>query len=803
MSRHPSKAGPDSGGLAELRCVGRSAPRVDAREKTTGAAAFLDDLPFAGLLHAAIHRSTRPHALIQDLHTQDARALPGVVDVLCAEQLPFRIGECLRDHAVLAGGKVRYVGEPVAVVVALDALAARRGAELVRPRYHDLPAVFDVDEAMAPGAPLVHPDLASYRVLPSYHPSPGTNVFHSYRASRGDPDAIFRRSDSSRAVFVHRGTYDLPHIAHAQLEPHGAVALWTGPRDLTTWCCAQSPHLVRKVLAEMFQIPMTRVRVVVPYIGGGFGGKSDTTVEPLAAAVARAMPGRPVKLLLSREEMFFGTLLGRGCRARLETAHDPRGRLLAARALLAFACGACGDYGINVVEGAGHVALGPYRVPHFKVESRAVYTNTPFIGAFRGYGHPEVHWAMERHLDHVAQRMGLDPTELRRINLLAPGDEHVTGQLVEPEHGDLSACLDAASSQLSQPGLPPPEPGWRRGSALCPMMKAPVMATNASSAASLRMNGDGTVDLSVGGTEMGQGSATALTQLASQALGMPLEKIRCTPGVDTAHSPYEWQSVGSTTTWKVGQAIRAAASQLLQALKTNAALRLSVPPDQVGWDGSTLWDLRDPSRRLEPAEVALNALFQDGSALGGPVAGWGTFTPSGLNHPDANGQGRLAAEWTFGCQGAVIDVDLATGRIRVLRLVTALDVGRVVNPRLARGQVVGAMVQGLGAATMERVIYDSQGRIRNAGLSDYKIPTPKDLADVDLRVVFLETPFPDGPFGARCLAEHGLVSVPPAIANALRQATGLHMDSLPITADSVLCAMLKHGPQPDRHTTNP
>jgi len=765
--------------------VGRSISRHDADEKVTGQARFVDDLPFQGLLHTAVVRSPHAHARILSLDAAEARGVEGVWTVVTAEHTPSLIGECIRDHAVLAPGKVRFAGEPVAVVVAGDALAAARGAEAVRVEYDPLPAVLDVDDAQAPDAPLIHEDLAQYRIAPSFHPRPGTNVYHGYTASRGNPDWVL-----SKAPHLVEGTYEFPHISHVQLEPHAAVAQWRSPRELTVWCSAQSPHLVRHVLAGMFDLPLTAVQVIVPYIGGGFGGKSDTTIEPLAAVAARQVVGRPVRLALSREEMFVGSVLGRGCRARVRSAHDSQGQILGEIVELSFSCGAYGEYGINVVEGAGHVALGPYHVPAFRIESRAVYTNTPFTGAFRGYGHPEVHWAMERHLDRVADRLGLDRTEIRRRNLLRPGDRHATGQVVEAVHGDLAGCLEVVADRVADADLEPSSPGRVRGAALCPLMKAPVMATNASSAALLQLNTDGSVDLAVSGTEMGQGSWTALTQIAADALRIDPDAIRMARAVDTSISPYEWQTVGSTTTWKVGQAIRAAAEDLLGRLRRNAGLRLGIPAEDLHYDGRSLWDPKAPERRVAVTEVALNALHPDGTAEGGPAAGFGTFTPHGITYPDPEtGQGNLAGEWTFGCHGAVVEVDLHTGELWVLRLITAMDVGKVVNPILARGQVVGAMVQGLGAATLEQIVYGADGRLRNAGLTDYKIPTPEDLDGTELEVIFLENPFPDGPFGARCLGEHGLVSVAPAIANAVRHAAGVHIDRLPLTADAVLAGL--------------
>ncbi len=790
MSSRQAELPPDDR-APEVPAVGRSVPRQDGEEKVTGQARFLDDLPFNGLLHAAIHRSSRPHARVLRVDSRDASAIDGVWEVVTGADADHRIGGVIRDHQVLARDRVRFVGEPVAVVLANDHRTARHGADAVRVLYEDLPAAVTVEQALAPDAPLIHEDLADYEVLPGYHPRPGSNVYHRYRTERGDVDGAL-----AGAAHVIEGEYTLPHIAHVQLEAHGAVALWRSPREITIWATSQSPHLVREVIAGMYDLPLNAVQVIVPYLGGGFGGKSDTTVEPLAAAAARRVIGRPVKLVLDREEMFAGSVLGRGCRARIRTGHDGDGRLLASDVELAFSCGAYGEYGINVVEGAGHVATGPYRPRSLRIRSLAVYTNTPFIGAFRGYGHPEVHWAMERHMDRVADRLDRDPADLRRLNLLRPGDHHPTGQRVETEHGDLRGCFEVVGRRLAEADLTPSAPGRLRGRAFSPLMKAPVMATNASSAAMLKLNRDGSVDLAVSGTEMGQGAWTALAQIAADALGMPVDRVHTARVIDTSTSPYEWQTVGSTTTWKVGQAIRAAAAELLERLLRNASLYLGHPAEDLERDVDAIWVRGAPERRIAVTDVALNAVHPDGRAEGGPAAGYGTFTPHGLTRPNDLGKGQLAAEWTFGCHGAVVEVDPGTGDVEVLQLVTALDVGKVVNPTLARGQVLGAVAQGIGAALMEQIVYGEDGQIRNPGLTDYKIPTPEDLAGTDLEVIFLTTPFADGPFGARCIGEHGLVSVAPAIANAVRDATGCHVDHLPLDAASVLASV--RGDRPDR-----
>ncbi|MFC1683579.1 xanthine dehydrogenase family protein molybdopterin-binding subunit, partial [Candidatus Zixiibacteriota bacterium] len=558
---------------------------------------------------------------------------------------------------------------------------------------------------------------------------------------------------------------------------------------LKVWASAQSPFFVRHSLAATFGLPHAQVKVVSPYIGGGFGGKSDVTIEPLVAFAARAVVGHPVRLVLTREEMFSGTVLGRGCWSRIKTGVRQDGTILAEEIELAFAGGAYGDYCINIVEGAGHNATGPYQIPHLKVDSYGIYTNTPPVGAYRGYGHPEAHWMADRQMEIIAGKLQLDPVELRLLNILRPGSVNAFGQKIEVSHGRLEECIKRVAGELrgkKGKGKGGRSPHRVRGIGIAPFMKSPVMATNAASCATIKFSEDGTVNVLVGCTEMGQGSFTAMSQLAAEALKVPLEKVSLSRTIDTDVNPYEWQTVASSTTWKVGNAIAAAARHAIEQIKEIAAQAWGVGIEEVEHGPERVFWRQDKSRSLSLSEV-MSYVLPDGQAVGGPVMGYGRFVPQGLTYADPQtGQGNLAAEWTFGCQGADLEIDLRTGQIEVLRLITAIDAGRIVNPVLARGQVVGAMVTGMGAALSEKLIYSPQGRIRNDSLTDYKVPAPLEMQKTDFMVIFLETPLPESDFGARPLAEHGTVSVAPAIANAVGQAAGVQFFSLPMTAERVV-----------------
>ena len=789
--------------MSEPRAMGESLTRVDAVEKATGAARYVADLRLPNMLHLKVLRSPHGHARILSLETGPAEQMPGVT-VVTGQEETVLLGSCIYDQPPMASDRVRYAGEPVAAVVAATAEAARAAVERIEVAYDPLPALLDPRQAMADDAPLIHQDLENYRHAASFHPQPGTNIFHHYRLRRGSVEEGFRQADR-----VVENRFVFPHISHAQLEPHGAIALWEGTDRLKVWSSAQSPFFVRRSLAEAFGLSHADVRVVVPYLGGGFGGKSDVTVEPLTAWAARRVPGRPVRLVLTREEMFSGTVLGRGCWMRIRTGVMENGTLTAQQIEMIFGAGAYGDYCINIVEGAGHNATGPYRIDHVRVDAYGVYTNTPPVGAYRGYGHPEAHWMVERQMDLIARELDMDPVALRRRNILRPGVINAFGQEMDDSCARFGECIDAVARELESglasarkrfPGKgasargataqrsPEGQPSSRvlTGSGLAAFMKSPVMATNAASGAIIKLAGDGSANVLVGCTEMGQGSFTALSQLAAEALKMPPRKVRVRSVIDTDVCPYEWQTVASATTWKVGNAVARAARDAVGQMKALAARLWDVELDRVehGFERIFLHD--DPQVSLKFSQLAMGTTGPDGAAIGEPVVGRGWYLPRGLTHPDPEtGQGRLAAEFTFGCQGAVVALDADTGEIRVLKLITAIDAGRVVNPQLAHGQVVGAMATGLGAALSEKVIFSPEGRIRNDSLTDYKVPTPEDVEETEYVVIFLQTPLADSEFGVRPLAEHGTVAVAPAIANAIAGACGLELTDLPMTAERI------------------
>jgi CO/xanthine dehydrogenase Mo-binding subunit len=781
--------------------VGASARRLDGPAKATGAARYVADLKFGDALCAKILHSPHAHAEIVSLDGAAARGAPGVHAILTGREADFTTGFCIRDTAPLAVDRVRWYGQPVALVVAETEAQALSALDLVRVEYRPLEPVLD-PVAAAAGGPRVHADPTAFEHGHEFFPQKDSNVFHLYTLAKGDAEKTLAECST-----VLEEEYDYDLLSHVQLETHGAVALWDATDRLTVHSSSQSPFCVRAILSQAFGLPLNKIRVVIPAVGGGFGGKSDYTIEPLVAAAARLVRGRHVRLILDREEAFLSSLVGRGIKMRLTTGVDAAGRLRAFHARLHQRSGGFGECAINVVTGGGHNCTGPFAVENVKVEAHAVYTNTPPVGAFRGYGHPEGQFMAISQMDEMARRLGKDPLDFMVGALLEPGQKNALGQTVERGWGDLRGCVDKVVRRLRElkPALEEEAASrdrrlgtggrFRAGVGLAPFMKSPVMATNAASSACCRFNEDGSVQVLYSGTEIGQGSSTVMAQFAAEVLRVPIAQIETCTEPDTRFTPYEWQTVGSTSTWKVGNAVVMACERALEMVKQNACLALGLDPSRAGeveHDGAWLWQRGDAAgRRVALKDICFGFMEPSGRTRGGPAFGYGFYMPDLTNCDPVTGQGDHAAEWTFGCQGVALLVDTATGELEIRRALTVMDIGKVVNPVLARGQVAGAVVQALGAAVSERFVFSAEGQLRNPTLTDYKIPTPEDVGDEVLEIEFLENPYEHGPFGARCMAEHAIIGIPPAAANALRDAAGIRLTRLPLSPERVVEAIAR------------
>lgn len=769
----------------EYRYVGENIKRVDAIEKVNGNAVFVADIKLPGMLYAKVLRSTKGHAIIKDIDISEAESFAGVVKIITGKEFSSLFGACISDQTPLAVDKVRYVGEPVAVVIADTEFIARKALKKIKVEYEDQKVLLDPFEAARDSKNLIHPKSNTYHRIDSINPINDSNIFHHFKINKGDIEKAFKEAD-----LVIEKDYYFPSIHHVQLEPHGAVAYYRTNGTMSMWSSTQAPYVVRNAISELLGIPQRKIRVKVSYVGGGFGGKSDVTIEPLAACLARAVPNRPIRLILTREEMVEGTVIGRGIYSKYRTAINRDGKILGEKIEIYVRGGGYGEYAVNIVNGAGISATGPYEIPNIKVDCYGVYTNTPPTGACRGYGHPEVHWACERQRDIIAQNLEMSPIEFRLKNILKPGKKNSIGQTMQKHNGRLDLCVEKVLNELNKSIRYDNETKdivTSKGVAV--FMKCPVMPTNAQSGAILKLNEDGGITLSVGAIEMGQGCNTVLAQIAAEALKITIDKVEVVPEVDTFTSPYEWQTVASHTTWAVGNAVLLAAEDMISKLMKAASGILNEAKENLYINNGRVLSKTNEKSFITFEEISQGYKDSSGQALNVPIIGVGNFVPKGLTYLDPKtGQGNIAADWTMGCQGVEIEVNSKTGDMSILNMVTAIDAGKIINPQLAEGQIFGAAIQAMGAVLHEELIFSKDGVIRNKSLTDYKTPGIEDIPK-EHNTIFIETPEEGGPFGARGLGEHGTVGIAPAIASALYNGLKINLRTLPLNKEKVLTAI--------------
>jgi CO/xanthine dehydrogenase Mo-binding subunit len=749
-----------------LRVVGQPVPRVDALEKVTGRARYVTDLTFPGMAHAKVLRSPYAHARVRRVDVTRARARAGVFAALAGADLTWcdpYYGPAYRDRPVLAIDVARYEGEPVAAVAAVDEATAEEALDLIDVDYEPLAAVMTLEEALASSAPLVHagqPAAGHFADLSTLKPRLGTNICHQFAFARGDAASALAAAD-----VVVEDAYRFPPVQHVALEPHAVVAAWDETGALTLWASTQNPYSVRVELAKMFDVPLARIRVVVPHLGGGFGSKTYAKLEPLAATLARAA-GRPVRLAASVPEA-FQTVRRCASRVAMRAGFRRDGTLVAVACDADYDVGAYADIGPRVVQKGTYTATGPYRVAHVKLEARAVYTNTTPGGAFRGFGVPQLAWALESLFDVAADRLARDPVDLRRQNFLAHGEEFAPGDT--PIDGKLEESLSRAAEAI----------GWSqaaaadRGRGVAAMLKASVAPS--VSEAIVRLHADGSVTVLASAVEMGQGTRTVLAQIAAEVLSVPLTRVTVVQP-DTAVTPYDQTTSSSRSTAMTGRAVQAAAEDVREQLLLIVAQSLGVAARELTLgDGAVV----APTHRLSYAEVlALRFGMSGGELIGrGVIAPGRTAAPLGGSTPF----------WEMAVGAAEVSVDEETGAIRVERYVSVADVGRAINPLLLEGQDEGGVVQGLGHTLLEEMLY-ADGHLLNGTLLVYRVPRADDTP-TELECHFVENADGSGPFGAKGAGEGSLIPVSPAVANALARLTGVRLRDLPLSPERVWRAL--------------
>lgn len=770
--------------------IGVSVPRVDGVKKVTGAAKYVGDMKWPRMLYAKCVKSPYAHAKILSIDVSAAKALKGVHDVITGDYYTKRGGLYLEDKNFLAVNTVKFCGEPVVAVAAETPEIAEAACELVKVEYEPLPVINNPMEGMAKDAILIHPELHTYKVVPIFHPQAHTNISHHHIIRKGDADAAFKYAEEHPdEYYITEHEYHVPHVQHTPIENHIAVAQYEPDGKCTVWASCQSPYAVRQALSASFDIPLNKMRIISPYVGGGFGAKAGTTIEGIIIPLAMHSKGRPVMMEYTREEEFVNSYVRQGLYTKIKTAvRKSDGKFLAVQNDFYWDGGAYTEYGVNIVKASGFASTGPYEFDNVKTDAYCVYTNNPVGGPYRGFGMCEIHFGIEQNIDEVAKEIGMDPIEIRRVNGLAPGKSTGTGEIMK-SCGFLEALDQVAEAiEYDKPCDAPSGPHKVRGKGIAGGWKSPSQPTNAGSAAIIRMNEDGTFFLMTSGHDIGQGSDTALTQIAAEVLCCDPSKFTIRTG-DTDHTPYEWQTVASRITYCAGNAIKLAAEDLKEKLLDLAQIKLGYIKRELYLEDGWIINRNHPESRMPMSDLALGLAFEDGSGYGGPAIGVGTFTlPNNINYDPATGYSpKPAAYWTTAAAGAEVEVDTETGIIEVKKMVESCDPGHIVNPELYKAQVEGGMMQALGTVLFEELKL-KDGKVLNKSFVDYKIPTI-DNAPETFIAMGVEHPEETGPYGARGIGEPAMVPGAPAIANAIYNATGCRFTEMPITPERMLKAL--------------
>lgn len=778
--------------MKEYKYIGKPTTRIEGKEKISGAAKFVEDIDFGpGLLYAAVVESPHAHAKINHIDTSRAEAVEGVVKVVTGKEFPYRFGLYMHDRYIFAQDRVRFIGEQVAAVIAHNPGAAKRAAKLVNVDYTILEPLLNIDDALDKGkkkGTRIHPGLKDYKHVPWFFPKPGTNIAHFRKIRKGDIEKGFEEAD-----YIYEDTYEVPRYAHCAIEPHAAVGLMDHSGRLTMWTASQSPHTQRHLFTEALAplgFSHKDIRVITPSVGGGFGGKAGVSMEILAAALATTVVGSPVKILWSREQEFYNTYQRQGLHARIKMGVKKDGTLTTLDQSLYWDAGAYVEYGANVVNAAGLSAIGPYRIPNVKIDSVCVYTNLPPGGPYRGFGYSEFIFGLESHINQVAKTLNIDPVEFRRKNAIQGGDTLAYGAKIN-ENGLLEAIDKAAEAIQWGKKEESGDPNKVIGKGFSLLWKAPAMPPNASSTAFLKFNEDASINILVSGMEIGQGYLTVMAQIAAEVLGVPPEKIR-TETPDTDRNPYEWQTVASHVTWGCGNAVKRAAEDAREQIFDVIERALNKKRDGLYLEDEKIKSHDEPDFEMPLRDMVISGIMmEDGTWRGGPIVGRGMFMPefsSAVSDPETGQGGKPMVHYTVGASAIMLEIDKETGRMRVPKVVLAIDAGKALNPDMIRGQMIGGMLQGLGTVFYEDMRFNEKGKLLNPNFTDYKIPTSMEEPG-EVVCIIVEVPQPDGPFGARGIGEHTMIPAAPIVANAIEDALGIRIKSMPLTAEKVALAI--------------
>jgi CO/xanthine dehydrogenase Mo-binding subunit len=772
--------------MTQLSVVGKSIVRRDARTKVLGREEYCIDIKVAGMLHAKVLGSPYPHARILRIDTSAAEKVPGVRCVVTDKDAPKKLTGTgvIRDMPLLASGVVRYVGEPVAAVAATTLEAAEEAVELIKVEYEELPAIFDVEASAGPNPPvIVHPDFSKYRMsIPAGRLCPDRpNVCTHIKIYKGDVDQGFKESD-----LIVENRFVAPSIQHCALEPHAAVVVPEPDGGLTLFTGKQGISRAKEDVAVMFGIEPHKIRVRQKYVGGAFGGKA--TIYELIPALLALKSDRPVKWVMTREEAFVLGGPRQGMVLLIKDGFRRDGALVARKMEVFVDGGAYGEASPGVTQNSSSVAVCMYRVPHLKWDGYAVYTNTPKRRGMRGYGVNEVTFAIESNMDIAAEKLGMDPVELRRKNLLREGEAMLNGEIIHSN--GVAECLDRVCESIMLNEKTADEGPWRRGKGLALGNK--YSSPGSHYGARIHVTENERIVIYHGADAIGQGVNTVMAQIAAEEFGVLPDSVDVVFS-DTAVTPYFGHgSTSSRTTFNLGNAVRRACDAAKREILERASARLEAPPEIMAIGNMEVYVKNHPKRKIKVRD-----LFSSGN--GGEIVGTADYKADCIPDDPSTGQldpalaaagKRFMAFYAYAAKAVEVAVNIESGEVKVLRCHGAIDLGKAINPKLCEQQSEGGMAMGIGSALYEETLMQD-GRILNPSFTDYRVPLATQMpANENMKSIFVESaPHKDGPFGAKGFAEGVVTGMEPAIANAVYNAVGVRIKELPISPEKILRAL--------------
>ncbi|MDQ6597365.1 xanthine dehydrogenase family protein molybdopterin-binding subunit [Bacillus salipaludis] len=770
--------------LEVRKTIGKPEQRVDVIEKATGTVRFIGDFSMPNLAHAKLVTSTQAHAKIKYVDVTEAWKCPGVRSIVTGNMFPFHIGPILADRPPLAFNKVRYYGEPIAIVVADHEHQAKKAAKMVKVEYEPLPVVNSVQDAFKNDAPLIHENSGQYvKIISNVYPVQGTNIGSHIKIRKGD----FITAWENCATKI-KETYSFNLSDHAAMETRGTRVEINPAGKVVVHSNTQSPYTIKKVLNQFFNIPVGDIVVHVPLVGGAFGGKGTVQLEPLAYLASKSIGGKMVKLEYEREEDLITAPCHIGLDATISLGTDKDGKIIAGQYTFLIDSGAYTDQAAGITRAMALDCTGPYDVPNVWCDSYCMYTNHPYATSFRGYAHPELTFAVERTMDQLAKKLTMCPIELRKINAIKPGNTSPTQTVLNASNiGDVEKCIERAKELVKW------DEGQRietdtemiKSKGISVFWKTSTTATNAQAGAIITFEADGSVNLNCAAIELGQGTKTILAQILAERLKMDMNKIHVTMEVNTQYDPHQWRTVASSTTFLAGRAVMAAADDAISQLKRTAAIALQCSEEDLELGGGRVYLKPSPEYGVKFEDIALGYKYPNGHAVEGQVVGHGKYIQRHLTPMDKEtGFGKPGPWWSVGAQAVEVEWNPKDYSYKVIKAVTVLDGGTIINYQTATQQMRGGMYLGLSFASCESFHFDENGVVQNTQLRDYQMLRFGEQP-AEYLVDFVESPAADGPYGARGIGEYGVIGMAGALANSLSAAAEVELNYLPLIPEPI------------------